>query len=336
MKTTWLKYTWQAILAGVAVFIFYLAMRALYRLTQSVDLQEVLLALQGIPTLHLVIALLVVAFGYVLLTWYDVIALRQLGKRLPYPSVALTSFTAYAISHTVGANLVTATGIRYRHYRQSGLNHHQIANIVWLVSMAFTFGISTLIGLSLSIHPEITLQLLSELDKSLGFFDNVVYIRGLGLTMLALIIGTIIFAGKNGRHVVLKGWRFDLPPAKVLIQQIFISILDLSTVALVLYLLLPPSEHISYFATFSAFIQSMAVGILSHVPGGLGVFEVTMIAALPQVDKAQMLAVLLVFRLMYYILPFLVAVLLLLAYEIYLYFNPTPQAVLEQSDTINE
>ncbi|ELA09518.1 hypothetical protein MOMA_03910 [Moraxella macacae 0408225] len=326
MKTTWLKYTWQAILAAVAVFIFYLAMRALYRLTKTVDVQEVLLALQGIPMLHLMIALFVVAFGYVLLTLYDVIALRQLGKKFPYPSVALTSFTAYAISHTVGANLVTATGIRYRHYRKSGLDHSEIANIVWLVSMAFTFGISTLIGLSLSLHPEITLQLLGELDKSLGFFDNVVYIRGLGLVMLALIAGSIIFAGKNGRHMVLKGWRFDLPPAKVLIQQIIISILDLSTVALVLYLLLPPSDHISYLATFSAFIQSMAVGILSHVPGGLGVFEVTMIAALPNVDKAQMLAVLLVFRLIYYILPFLVALFLLIGYEVYLYAKPNAGA----------
>ena len=334
MQATWLKKIWQLLLAVVAVFIFYLAMKTLYNLVQTIDYQEVLSALANIPLSHLIIAFLVVAFGYVLLTLYDFIALRQIGKKLHYPTVALTSFTAYAISHTVGANLVTATGIRYRHYRQSGLNHHEIANIVWLVSMAFTFGISTLIGLSLSIHPEITLQLLSQLDKSLGFFDNAMYIRGLGLVMLALIAGCVIFAGKHGRHVVLKGWRFDLPPAKVLIQQIIISILDLSTVALVLYLLLPPSEHIGYFATFSAFIQSIAVGILSHVPGGLGVFEVTMIAAMPQVDKAQMLAILLVFRLMYYIAPFLVALFLLVAHEVYLYLYPTPQAVLDEADTL--
>lgn len=319
MKQKWLKVVWQLLLAMVAMFIFFLAMRALYNLTQTVDLNEVLSALSSMPTSHLIIAFLVVAFGYVLLTLYDVIALRQIGKKLSYPSVALTSFTAYAISHTVGANLVTATGVRYRHYRQSGLENHEIANIVWLVSMAFTFGISTLIGLSLSIHPEITLQLLSQLDKSLGFFDNALYIRGLGIAMLAVIVGCIVLAGKHGRHLVLKGWRFDLPPAKILIQQIVISILDLSTVALVLYLLLPSTENVGYWETFSAFIQSIAVGILSHVPGGLGVFEVTMIAALPQVDKAQMLAVLLVFRLMYYIAPFLIAVFLLVAYEVHLF-----------------
>ena len=119
---------------------------------------------------------------------------------------------------------------------------------------------------------------------------------------------------KQGKHVIIRGWRFDLPPAMTLIKQIIISILDLSTVALVLYLLLPTGAHISYWSTFSAFIQSMAVGILSHVPGGLGVFEVTMIAALPQVDRTQMLAVLLVFRVLYYIVPFLLALILLVLY----------------------
>ena len=323
MKATWLKHFWHIVLSGVAIFIFVMAIKALYRLTKTVRLDDVLNAVSQIPTPHLVIAILVVAFGYGLLTLYDFIALRHLGrgKHIRYPSVALTSFTAYAISHTVGANLVTATGIRYRHYHHSGLSNNEIANIVWLVSMAFTFGITTLIGFSLTFHPEITVQLLAQFDKSLGIFENILYVRGLGILMLSIIAAVIVYAGKNGKHVVIRGWRFDLPPAMVVIQQIVISILDLSTVALVLYLLLPPSEHISYWMTFSAFIQSMAVGILSHVPGGLGVFEVTVINALPQVDKTQMLAVLLVFRMIYYILPFLLALLLLLVYEIYLNFD---------------
>ncbi len=316
---TGLRHVWHVALAGVAVFIFVLAMRALYRLTQSVNYQDVLDAIASIPTTHLVIAFIVVAFGYVLLTFYDAMALRQLGRRnqIHYSSIALTSFTAYAISHTVGANLVTATGIRYRHYNHAGLSNNEIANIVWLVSMAFTFGISTLIGLSLTTHPEITVHLLSQLDKSLGIFEHTLYVRGLGIFMLAAILTTIIYAGKQGKHVIIRGWRFDLPPAMILIKQIIISILDLSTVALVLYLLLPTGAHISYWSTFSAFIQSMAVGILSHVPGGLGVFEVTMIAALPQVDRTQMLAVLLVFRVLYYIVPFLLALILLVLYEAY-------------------
>ena len=320
MKTTWVKHLWRFALSAIAIFIFALAMRALYRLTKTVHYQDVLDAISRIPTTHLIIATLVVAFGYLILTLYDFIAMRQIGRKIDYPHVALTSFTAYAISHTVGVNLVTASGIRYRNYSRFNLSNNEIANIVWMVSMAFTFGISTLIGASLTSHPEITVRLLSQLDQSWGIFENIVYVRALGVGILSLIALVIWYAGRQGRHVFIRGWRFDLPPAKIILQQTAIAIVDLGTVALVLYLLLPPSDHISYWATFSAFIQSMAVGILSHVPGGLGVFEVVMISALPTVDRTQMLAVLLVFRLLYYIAPFLIALSALIVYETWLFF----------------
>ena len=320
MKTTWVKHLWRFALSAIAIFIFALAMRALYRLTKTVHYQDVLDAISRIPTTHLIIATLVVAFGYLILTLYDFIAMRQIGRKIDYPHVALTSFTAYAISHTVGVNLVTASGIRYRNYSRFNLSNNEIANIVWMVSMAFTFGISTLIGASLTSHPEITVQLLSQLDQSWGIFENIVYVRALGVGILSLIALVIWYAGRQGRHVFIRGWRFDLPPAKIILQQTAIAIVDLGTVALVLYLLLPPSDHISYWATFSAFIQSMAVGILSHVPGGLGVFEVVMISALPTVDRTQMLAVLLVFRLLYYIAPFFISLSALIVYETWLFF----------------
>lgn len=315
MNRNWLKYLWKIALAGGALFIFTLAIKALYRLTHTIHLGDVVNAIEQIPTIHLIIAFFVVAFGYLLLTLYDFIALKQIQQKVPYARVALTAYTAYAISHTVGANVITASGIRYRFYTMSGLKSSEIANIVWLVSMAFSFGISTLVGLSLTVSPEITLRLLSNLDRSLGFFDNAIYIQALGVTMLTIIMGLILWSGKTGKHLIINGWRFDLPPAKILFQQIIIAILDLSTVALVLYLLLPAHAHITYLQTFSAFIQSMAIGILSHVPGGLGVFEVTMLASFPKVDKAQMLGALLIFRIYYYILPFIFAILLLGAYE---------------------
>ena len=187
MKTTWVKHLWRFALSAIAIFIFALAMRALYRLTKTVHYQDVLDAISRIPTTHLIIATLVVAFGYLILTLYDFIAMRQIGRKIDYPHVALTSFTAYAISHTVAVNLVTASGIRYRNYSRFNLSNNEIANIVWMVSMAFTFGISTLIGASLTSHPEITVQLLSQLDQSWGIFENIVYVRALGVGILSLI-----------------------------------------------------------------------------------------------------------------------------------------------------
>ena len=320
------KILWHGIVLLLTVVLFVLAIKALYGLTQTISVQEIWNAIDQIPNINIFLAIVVVAFGYLILTLYDTIALKHMGCQLRFSKVALTSFTAYAIGHTVGLAVLSASGVRYRMYRAQGFEAEYIANVVWLVSMAFTFGISTLVALSLAFNPEATVTMVSQLDTQLAdasisipdFMLNADVIRGTGLAMLALIMAIIAWSGRIGRHVKIKGWRFDLPPAPMLIQQIIISIIDLASVAFVLYLLLPHAAGVDFLTVFSAFIQSMILAIISHVPGGLGVFEVTMIASLPQVDKPYLLAVLLLFRILYYILPFLLAVLFFIIHEIWL------------------
>lgn len=320
------KLLWHGIVLLITVVIFVLAVKALYGLTQTISVQEIWNAIEQIPNRNIVLAFIVVAFGYLILTLYDTIALKHMGCKLAFSKVALTSFTAYAIGHTVGLAVLSASGVRYRMYRAQGIEAEHIANVVWLVSMAFTFGISTLVALSLVFNPHATVTMVSQLDAQLAdvsasipdFMLNAGVIRGFGLFMLALIVAVIAWSGRTGRHVKIRGWRFDLPPAVMLIQQIIISIIDLASVAFVLYLLLPHGAGVDFLSVFSAFIQSMILAILSHVPGGLGVFEVTMIASLPQVDKPYLLAVLLLFRILYYILPFLLAVSFFIIHEVWL------------------
>lgn len=306
--------------------IFVLALKTLYSLTQSIQLSEVLSAIEHIPNIDIFWAVLVVAFGYLILTLYDAMAFRQMNIKLPFRKIAFTSFTAYAIGHTIGLAILSASGVRYRMYSVNNIRPESIANVVWLVSMAFTFGITTLVALSIAFNPDATVIMMSQLDMQLAevsvdipnFMHDVALIRGLGLALLALVLAIVAWSGSKGRHIHIKSWRFDLPAASVLIKQIIISIIDLASVAFVLYLLLPHDAGIGYFTVFSAFVQSMILAILSHVPGGLGVFELTMMASLPQVDKAYLLAVLLVFRLLYYILPFILAVLFFILHEIWL------------------
>nr|WP_241878664.1 UPF0104 family protein [Psychrobacter sp. PraFG1]UNK05218.1 UPF0104 family protein [Psychrobacter sp. PraFG1] len=269
---------------------------------------------------------MVVAFGYLVLTLYDTIAFKHMNIALPFKKVAFTSFTAYAIGHTIGLAILSASGVRFRMYGVNKIRPENIANVVWLVSMAFTFGITTLVSLSLAFNPEATVTMMNQLDLQLAevsidipeFLRNASVIRGLGLGLLAMVAGLIAWSGRQGRHIQVKGWRFDLPPATMMIKQIIISIVDLASVAFVLYLLLPHDAGVGYFTVFSAFIQSMILAILSHVPGGLGVFELTMMASLPTVDKTYLLAVLLVFRLLYYLLPFFLAVLFFIGHEVWL------------------
>lgn len=316
----------RGVLFLLTLAIFVLAIKTLYALTQSINLSEVLVALDQIPNIDIFWAMLVVAFGYLILTLYDAIAFRQMSIKLPFKKIAFTSFTAYAIGHTIGLAILSAAGVRYRMYSVDKVRTESIANVVWLVSMAFTFGITTLVALSLALNPEATVIMMEQLDTQLAEVSagipDILYseavIRGLGISLLALVSIIVAWSGSVGRHVDFGKWRFDLPPASVLIKQIIISIIDLASVAFVLYLLLPHDAGVGYFTVFSAFVQSMILAILSHVPGGLGVFELTMMASLPQVDKAYLLAVLLVFRLLYYILPFLLAVCFFIIHEIWL------------------
>ncbi len=320
------KILWRSALFFLTLAVFILALKALYGLTQSIRLAEVVAALAHIPPQDIVLAALVVAFGYLVLTLYDTIAFQHMGIKLPFRKVAFTSFTAYAIGHTIGLAVLSASGVRYRMYRANDIKPENIANVIWLVSMAFTFGIATLVALSLALNPHATVVMMAQLDLQLtefsagipDVFRNAMVIRGMGLSLLTLISAIVIWSGRGGRHVKIRGWRFDLPPAVMLLKQITISMIDLASVAFVLYMLLPHGTGIGYFTVFSAFIQSMILAILSHVPGGLGVFELTMIASLPQVNKPYLLAVLLIFRLLYYILPFILAVIFFISHEIWL------------------
>lgn len=316
----------RGVLFLLALVIFVLAIKTLYTITHSISLSEIFLAIEQIPNLDIFWALLVVAFGYLVLTLYDTIAFKHMNIALPFKKVAFTSFTAYAIGHTIGLAILSASGVRFRMYGVNKIRPENIANVVWLVSMAFTFGITTLVSLSLAFNPEATVTMMNQLDLQLAevsidipeFLRNASVIRSLGLGLLAIVAGLIAWSGRQGRHIQVKGWRFDLPPATMMIKQIIISIVDLASVAFVLYLLLPHDAGVGYFTVFSAFIQSMILAILSHVPGGLGVFELIMMASLPTVDKTYLLAVLLVFRLLYYLLPFFLAVLFFIGHEVWL------------------
>lgn len=320
----------------LALVIFFLAIKTLYTITHTIRLSEVLSAIDQIPNMDIFLALIVVAFGYLVLTLYDYIALQHMHIKLPFKKVAFTSFTAYAIGHTIGLAILSASGVRFRMYGVNNLKPENIANVVWLVSMAFTFGITTLVALSLALHPQATVTMMGQLDLQLAeaamldmpnFLHNTAIIRGIGIGLIAIVAGLVAWSGRQGRHIQIKGWRFDLPPASMLIKQIVISIIDLASVAFVLYLLLPHDAGIGYLTVFSAFVQSMILAILSHVPGGLGVFELTMIASLPELDKAYLLAVLLVFRVLYYLVPFFLAIFFFLGHEVWLrWLRPTNQS----------
>jgi uncharacterized membrane protein YbhN (UPF0104 family) len=252
----------------------------------------------------------VVGIGYWILSFYDWLAIRYLKLSVSYSRVVFTSLTAYAVGHSVGLAVVSAGSVRYRLYSIVGLTPMQVAAIMVLVSVTFTFGISFMAGVVLLLRPEMMTHMLGQM---LGWHLSAGIVQFIGGALVVGIIGLALWAGPNGRRLHYKQWAVDMPSSKMLLMQTGASVLDILTVALALYILLP--SGVSYLETLTAFVMSMVIGILSHVPGGLGVFEVVMLNTLTELPKAELAATLLIFRIFYYLLPFVIALLLLLGNE---------------------
>ncbi len=289
-----------------ALLLFGAGIMALYRLLGPVDIQALALQIRATPW-HVIGAATAAALaGYVCLACYDWSALRHIGKRLPPPVALMGGFLAYAFGNTIGLTAVSGGAVRWRFYSGLGLDGYDIAAVSTFTSVAFGVA-ATLVGLTaLAVHPAALAALLPLAPHS---------VRLLAILAIALILGPLIWASLTRRRLQIGRFTLNAPSPASLAAQLLISLGDISLSALTLYLLLPEGApgFLNFLAIFAA--ATMA-GILSHVPGGIGVFETVIVAALPAaagVDKIA--AALLLFRLIYYLLPFALALVLLALFE---------------------
>lgn len=311
-----IKFNWHWLLAIIAIVMFALASKSLFHMAHTLDMAQVKSIFTSTPPLTMLKAVGVVIAAYMLLSVYDLIAIRYLKTKIPYPKILNTSLTAFSIGHTLGVSMLSAGAVRFRYYGKYGVESTKIANIILLVSLAFSYGMMTVIGISLVVNPHMLAQLLTHISW-LGSISPLVF-KGIGFAILALIAASLLFAGKSGRMLSIKNWQLQLPPATVLLRLIILAVIDIALVAYIIHMLIPASISVSYLEVFSAYVQAITVGIISHVPGGLGVFELTMVASLPQVDKTTLLSVLLLFRVLYYFIPFMLGILSFVLHEAYI------------------
>ena len=243
------------------------------------------------------------------LTFYDFFSLRTIGRtKVPYRIAALASFTSYSIGHNLGATTLTAGIVRYRIYSVWGLGILDIAKMGFVTGLTFWLGNAFVLGLCTAYAPEIAggvTQLPSWANRSLA------------LAALGVIAIYLVWLLPRPRIIGRNDWRITLPDARLTLVQIGIGVLDLGCGALAMYTLLPAAP-IDVIPVLVTFVISTLLGFLSHVPGSLGVFEASMLIGLPGVEKEQLLASLLLFRLLYFVIPLLFAALLLGAREVYM------------------
>ena len=292
---------WRWLLPGVSLLVFAGVAAALHRELAQFRFSNVLVALKSIPTLSVAAATLCTAISYWLLGFYDVLGLRYLGKRVPYGRTVFTSFIAYSFGHNFGIAAFTGGAVRYRLYGSAGLNAADVATVAAFCMVTTGIGLAALAGVSFLVDPH-------QGVHALHMNHNIV--QALGVVLLALIGLYALWSIFGPRRIELHDWALRAPAPSVALPQIVLAVVDLAFSALVLWLLLPADNRIGPLSFAGAYATAITAGIISHVPGGLGVFESLLVLALPGVPADQLIGSLLAWRAVYYLLPLLVAALL--------------------------
>ena len=300
---------WSRALPVIAtVGVFAVALFALNRVLGEFGLRDVTAAITEISATAFVAAIVFTAASYLVLTLYDVLALRHVGRVLPYARTAVTSFIAYAVGHNVGVVALSAGAIRYRMYSVAGISGREIAQIIVFCALTFDLGAAALIGVSLVGEAG---QAASLLHASPGISTAA------GAVTLAAVFGYLGLTIWRRRPIKIRRLSLQLPSFPMTMAQLAVSSIDLVLACAALYALLPGTAEVSFIAFAGLYMVAIVAGSLSTVPGGLGVFESVLLLLLPRMPAHQLLGVLVAYRLIYYVLPFVIALLILAAHELW-------------------
>ncbi len=291
----------------LVVAIFSIALTILYGILRDYHYQQVLHYLRTLRLSVIFGAVALTALGYFVMTLYDVLAIEYVGRDVPYRRIALASFIGYAFNNSMGFSGVIGGSLRYRLYSAWRLSAVDIAKVIAFVSATFWLGFLTLAGAFFLAAPPVPPAAvhLHVHPRPLGVLFVIPVLVYLGLTL----------AGR--RSFRLRQWRFPLPHAPLAIGQIVVSSVDWLIAAAVLYVLLPNDPDLSFPHFIAIFLLAQIAGLLSNLPGGIGVFELVILLFLsPAVPPDQVLGGLLAFRGIYYLVPLGSAVLLLATHEV--------------------
>jgi len=303
---------WKRLGVAASLLIIAFAITTLVRTLKGVDTGVILTALTEIPPGHIALAALCVVCAFCTLTFYDFFALRTIGKKLvPYRIAAMSSFTSYSIGHNIGATVFTGGAIRFRIYSDYGLNAIDVAKICFLSGLTFWLGNLVVLGIGMAYHPEAA-SAMDLLPPAMNRLIAIGCLAGIGTYFVWLVMG------KNRRELGQNGWKVVLPSARLTLVQVLIGVVDLGFCAMAMYLLIPMEPSIDFMSLAVVFILATLLGFASHAPGSLGVFDAAMLVALPEFSKEQLLATLLVFRVLYFVIPFAIAISIMGTRELWL------------------
>ena len=289
---------------SMTVGAFYL----LHHFTEEITFSQVVKDIRSTAGSAIVLSILATIVSFIAIAFYEILAVRTVAPgRVTYATAAWAGVAGFAISDVAGFHVLTGGALRYRVYSQKGLEIPLIAQIVALAWMSLWLGMFFLIGAALAFYPGGLLVLKNLPDTA---------VRAAGFLVLAAFAAYLFWSATGDRSVTLHGMRINIPRRGTSLLQLLAGIVDVTASAVALYVLMPADAAGSMIGFFMIYISAVILGALSHSPGGLGVFEATILAGLGATGRSDVLGALVIYRVIYYFLPLVPVALTLLFVEV--------------------
>src|ERR1700691_5885752 len=306
---------------AASVIIIAGALTIFVRTLAHIDPGKFKAAIAGTGGDQILLSFAFTALSYLALTGYDGLALRHLGIKVPYRLTAVASFTSYAFSFTLGFPLVTGAAVRYWVYGPAGLSAGKIAGLTAVAGITFWLGMGLVGGggVPFAAHP------IADIDHFHPLANRLIGLGAIG----ALVVYLAWISIMRWRDATVLGVK--LPGPRLTLGQMALGVIDICSASAALYVLLPRDNRFGFptFATPYSFASML--GIASHAPGGLGVFEATILQGVGGSQDA-VLASLLLFRGIYYVVPFIAAMAMLGGVEAVRRWRSLREAMSARSD----
>lgn len=286
----------------VSLLLLSLALVVLYNLDHEYRWHDLVTHVKEMPLSVMAIAALMTIGNYLLLTGYDWLAVRQVGGSIAYPKIALTSFIGYTFSNTLGFSLLTGASIRYRFYSKEGLTPAQIAGVIVFCSVTFFLGLFLVGGVSMLLG----VKTIPETLPVPTWLRSSVQIIGFVCTAISVLYLVLPLVWKKPLRFRQHEWH--LPTFSQAASQIAVAAFDWMLAGAIFYCLLPSDSTASYWFVLAVFVSANLIGVLAHIPGGLGIFEtIATVMLSPFMLPGHILGALVLFRVIYYLVPFLIS-----------------------------
>ncbi|MCI4680215.1 UPF0104 family protein [Rhodoblastus acidophilus] len=305
-----LDYIWPALGFAAVLVSFWLLFQEFRG--QSLG-PQLIAAFEAIPMHRYALAFGATVVAYVALAYYDWIALLHLNVRhISWRFIAACSFTTYALSHNIGASVVSGAMVRYRGYATKGLKAAQVAVLVAVCSLTFLLGELLVGGIALLMRP----RALAQLDDLLpAFLTHPATARVIGLACLGVVALYIAGSLVKMPSLTLSGVRIAYPKWGIVVRQLIAAPAEILGAAGIIYYALPAAGNPGFLVVVAVFIFSFSAALASNAPGGLGVFEIVFLKSMPGSPQDGVLAALLLFRLLYLLIPLGIAIFVVLNFE---------------------